>query len=95
MTCRIDNTAFSPRWYSNTTNDYLTRRTPNTVNPVSCAGEDGAAAAAQLDEDHPFRLAQREDMRALAVTLLEVHPAPNLKPQCHQSAVCPSSGHAR
>ena len=26
----------------------------------------------QLDEDHPFSLAQREDMRALAVTLLEV-----------------------
>ena len=48
------------------------------VGLVSCAGEDGAAAAAQLDEDHPFRLAQREDMRALAVTLLEVrHDLPD------------------
>ncbi len=66
------------------------------VESVSCAGEDGAAAAARLDEDHPFRLAQREDMRALAVTLLEVHPAciPP-KARCLLSAVCPSSGHAR
>ena len=36
------------------------------------SGEQGGATRAQLDEDHPFSLAQREDMRALAVTLLEV-----------------------
>ena len=35
-------------------------------------GGESSAGLVQLDEDHPFRLAQREDMRALAVTLLEV-----------------------